>query len=91
MSGSTPIDGQEVAIQKYRGDEEWLVDVTDSTFITKLRRAGYEPERDDAALPYRRFRIPVAAISLRSRKGIESRKKAAVGRVITRKPHEVKG
>ena len=50
MRKSPPIEIQETVITRNRGDANWCVKATDTTEITRLRKAGYEPiDAPDAA------------------------------------------
>jgi hypothetical protein len=73
MSESVPKDEQETVITRYRVEKRYRVSTTDTTEITRLRRAGYHPAEDPAAEPYLVFEVPFEAIPpYRSAKTIQT-------------------
>ena len=66
---------QEVVLARYRDEELWTVSVSDSTFLTTLKNKGWKSEPHEAGSPYRVFRIPAKAVSIRSRSAVGRRRK----------------
>ena len=55
--------GQEIVITRYRDDDIWQVSVSDVTFVTKLKNAGYKPVSKDGG--YTMFELPLKAVGIR--------------------------
>ena len=62
MSESVPKDEQETVITRCRVEKRYRISTTDTTEVTRLRRAGYDPAEDPAAEPYLVYEIPFEAI-----------------------------
>jgi hypothetical protein len=72
---------QETVIRCSAADHSWDVVTADGRMKTKLRRAGYEGKPDhQLSAPFEKFEIPFNALSIRSQKGLEAHRAAAVKR-----------
>ena len=74
---STRVEEQEAVISAMRGDDEWDIWVSDTVWIDKLERAGWEPVETQAAGGYRRFSLPRNALTLRRRETVQNWSKQA--------------
>jgi len=56
---------REIVIARWADEDTWTIDTSDRVFAEMLRRKGYEPVERSA--PYRRFRVPLRAVRVRSK------------------------
>lgn len=62
----TPTNEQETVIAFFRGDDECLLDTSDTTMKTRMRNQGYTPYAEDE--DYSRFKVPTRCVTIRKPK-----------------------
>ena len=60
---------QEIVIARYQDEDEWTIDTSDPGFAQILQTKGWAEH--SSTLPYRRFKLPKKALTIRSRAAVE--------------------
>ena len=65
-------DISEISISKVRGDQYWDIWVSDGTEANKLANRGWEIEWDNTKGGYVHCKIPLKALTIRTKKAVEN-------------------
>jgi hypothetical protein len=68
-------DIKEIAINKIKGDDYWEIWTSDGVEANRLERKGWEVDWENRTGPYVTCRVPIKALTIRSKKVVENMEK----------------